>query len=104
LLDPAVGDDLLHDIYTFVNSRVSIVPNETTVALDEVLTGGVKLASNVKANVSRTKLSKVSNLKTQHNYIVEFSNGDKEEITINTPEDYFKVKNWVVAGRRTGVD
>jgi hypothetical protein len=42
----------------------------------------------------------VSELKTQHNYIVEFADGSKEEITINTPEDYYRVKNLTLLGKK----
>ena len=50
---------------------------------------------------SKKQLSLVSNLKTQHNYIIEFTDGSKENITINTPEDYFRVKNLVLLGRKS---
>ena len=48
----------------------------------------------------RVKLSQVSELKTQHNYIVEFADGSQEEITINTPEDYYRVKNLTLLGKK----
>lgn len=51
-------------------------------------------------DVVRRKLSKIAELKTQHNYIIEFSDGSVEEITINTPEDYYRVKNLVLLGKR----
>ena len=48
----------------------------------------------------RVKLSQVSELKTQHNYIVEFADGSQEEITLNTPEDYYRVKNLTLLGKK----
>lgn len=49
--------------------------------------------------IIKIKLSQSANLKTQHNYIIEFANGDKEEITINTPDDYYRVKNLILSGK-----
>lgn len=54
----------------------------------------------IKMDAARRKLSLVSELKTQHNYVIELSDGSKETITINTPRDYFKVKNLVLFGVR----
>ena len=51
----------------------------------------------------RQKLSKASWLKTQHNYVIEFEDGSEELITINTPEDYFRVKNLIVLGKKSGM-
>lgn len=51
----------------------------------------------------RVKLSQISELKTQHNYIIEFADGSKEEITINTPEDYYRVKNLVLLGKKIDI-
>ena len=50
------------------------------------------------------KLSKASELKTQHNYVIEFEDGSIEHITINTPEDYFRVKNLITLGRKPSID
>lgn len=51
---------------------------------------------------NQQKLSKLSELKTQHNYIIEFEDGfgniTQEEITLNTPEEYFRIKNLIVNG------
>ena len=52
----------------------------------------------IKRDAARRKLSLVSELKTQHNYVIEFSDGSKETITIDTPRDYFVVKNLVLFG------
>ena len=50
----------------------------------------------------REKLSKVAKLKTQHNYVIKFSDDSTENITINTPEDYYRIKNLVRFGKRDG--
>lgn len=55
-------------------------------------------------NDDLNKLSKVSELKTQHNYIIEFEDGSKEEITINIPEEYFRVKNLVLNGKKININ
>ena len=55
--------------------------------------------TRIREIAKQNKLSKISELKTQHNYIIEFYDGTREEITINTPEDYYRVKNLVVNGR-----
>ena len=57
----------------------------------------------IKDLSKRKRLSLVSNLKTQHNYIIEFEDG-KEEITINTPEDYFRVKNLILNGKKLNIN
>ena len=54
----------------------------------------------IKRDAARRKLSLVSELKTQHNYVIELSDGSKETITIDTPRDYFKVKNLILFGIR----
>ena len=54
----------------------------------------------IRRDAVRKKLSLVSGLKTQHNYIVEFSDGSSKKITINTPPDYFDVKNLILFGVR----
>ena len=45
-------------------------------------------------------LSKLSELKTQHNYIVEYEDGSTEQITINTPTEYYKIKESVINGKQ----
>ena len=50
------------------------------------------------------KLSQVSELKTQHNYIIEFEDGTVEKVTINYPDDYYRVKNLVVNGKKRNLD
>lgn len=50
------------------------------------------------------KLSQVSELKTQHNYVIEFEDGTVEKITINVPDDYYRVKNLVVNGKKRNLD
>lgn len=55
--------------------------------------------TRIREIAKQNKLSKISELKTQHNYIIEFYDGTKEEVTINTPEDYYRVKNLVINGR-----
>ena len=54
--------------------------------------------------IKQSKLSKVASLKTQHNYIIEFEDGSKEEITVNTPPDYFRIKNLILSGKKSSVD
>lgn len=66
-------------------------PNETVDAYEQ----------RIKLLTKRNILSQVSNLKTQHNYIIEFEEGSPERITINTPEDYYRVKNLVILGKRS---
>ena len=58
------------------------------------------LVYDTTRDIQRNVLSQVSNLKTQHNYIIEFENGPSEQITINTPEDYYRVKNLVLKGKK----
>ena len=58
----------------------------------------------IRKDLRRKKLSLVSELKTQHHYVIEFADGSKEDITINTPEDYYRVKNLVLFGKSLGVD
>ena len=55
----------------------------------------------IKLLVKKNALAQVSNLKTQHNYIIEFEDGPPERVTINTPEDYYRVKNLVLLGKRS---
>lgn len=50
--------------------------------------------------IKQKKLSQVSKLKTQHNYIIEFADGTSNEITINTPDDYFNIKNLILSGKK----
>lgn len=51
---------------------------------------------NYAARLTKMRLSNISKIKTQHNYIVEFADGHTEEITINTPDDqYVKLKNLI---------
>ena len=66
-------------------------PNETVDAYEQ----------RIKLLAKRNVLSQVSNLKTQHNYFIEFEDGSFERITINTPEDYYRVKNLVILGRKS---
>lgn len=49
----------------------------------------------------RKRLSQVSELKAQHNYVIEFADGSTEYITINTPTEYYRVKNLVTNGRKS---
>ena len=53
--------------------------------------------------IKRNKLAKLSEIKTQHNYIIEYNDGHneiKEKITINTPQDYYRLKNLVLNGKK----
>lgn len=50
------------------------------------------------------KLSKVSELKTQHNYIIEFNDGTFEEVTTNVPEEYYRIKNLVLKGKTSDIN
>ena len=57
--------------------------------------------ARLRKSAALERLSKVSELKTQHNYIIEFNDGSKENVTINTPEDYYRIKNLVIYGRKS---
>jgi hypothetical protein len=57
--------------------------------------------TRLRKSAALERLSKVSELKTQHNYIIEFNDGSKENVTINTPEDYYRIKNLVMHGRKS---
>ena len=56
----------------------------------------------IQSDIRRKKLSQVSELKTQHNYVIEYSDGSKDYVTINTPIEYFNIKNLVVRGKVVG--
>ena len=50
------------------------------------------------------RLSMVSGLKPQHNYIMEFEDGTTEAFTYNTPEDLYRIKNLVAFGKEVQTD
>ena len=52
----------------------------------------------IRKDAVRRKLSKLSELKTQHSYVIEYSDGSSEKVTYNTPMDYFRIKNLVLFG------
>lgn len=56
--------------------------------------------ARLREQTTRVKLSQISKLKTQHNYVLEFSDGSTEAITINSPEDYYHVKNLILSGKK----
>lgn len=61
----------------------------------------LKITPNLSEDeIIKYKLSQAAELKTQHNYVIEFGDGTSEEVTINTPEDYYRVKNLLLLGKR----
>lgn len=55
----------------------------------------------IRKDFIKKRLSKTSELKTQHNYIIEFVDGTTEKVSINSPETYYYIKNLVVNGRKS---
>ena len=96
--------DTLNRLYDIVYTEASILPTPNIEKVREILVGQLKVNSIVQSNLLRKKLSKVAELKTQHNYIIEFADGSFEKVTINHPDDYYKVKNLVALGRKSVVD
>ena len=79
-------------IFDSVRDEIEFPPMESTESVEEY-------QKRIRRDTRRRKLSLVSELKTQHNYIIEFADGSKEEVTINTPSDYYKVKNFILFGK-----
>ena len=79
-------------IFDSVRDEIEFPPMGTTESPEEY-------QKRIRRDTRRKKLSLVSELKTQHNYVIEFADGTKEEVTINTPKDYYKVKNFALFGK-----
>lgn len=84
-----------------VHSTSPLGFSPATEILEPIVSGEVVKDSSTKATLTKVKLSKAALLKTQHHYVVEFDDGSSEEVTINTPEDYYRVKNWICFGKKS---
>lgn len=72
---------------------VAMLPDREAEDSDEIYNAKIEAANN------RFKLSKVAELKTQHNYIIEFDDGSTESVSINVPPTYYRIKDLVVNGK-----